>query len=114
MIHSLCQVVLEYAISKRDVRIQQVDQIGPRRILDEAGIAEERGRALIVLGEEHGGIVCIVALEGAWEAVETGVTLNYDGRCLHGWVICENWIVKSRLRIAEVKSRTLLLDSIWD
>ena len=53
MIHCLGQVVLEYAIRKRDIRIQQVDQVGPRCVLDKAGIAEQRGRALVVLREEH-------------------------------------------------------------
>jgi hypothetical protein len=65
MIHSLGQVVLEYAIRKGDIRVQQVYQIGPRCVLDEAGIAEQRGRALIVLREEYGGIISIVALKGA-------------------------------------------------
>ena len=65
MIHSLRQVVLEKAICKRYVRVQQVDQIGTRGVLDEAGISEQRGGALIVLGEQHGGIVCIVALKSA-------------------------------------------------
>ena len=54
MVHSFGQVVLEYAIRKRDVRVQQVDQIRPRCVFDEAGIAEQRGSSLIVLGEEHG------------------------------------------------------------
>ena len=65
MIHSLGQIVLEYAIRKGDIRIQQVDQVGPRSVLNEAGIAEQRRRSLVILREEHRGIVCIVALEGA-------------------------------------------------